>query len=398
MRILIVSNTYPPADISGVGALVYELAHLYGDEGHFVRVITRVAPDDDPYAIAAQGPKILFPLAAAWRYLKIAKTARFDVVHVHESDGAIVSLVLRLARWLRRPSGKPRLVVTLHVTYVQERRAVRPVKANGKIVSRPTPSERIFAWVRAPLHALLGRLTARLADGVATASRKTAEEIEADYGVKPDAAIPNGVPRWLTDKAQTASDDVSTEPGGLRPVVLFVGRMRTRKAVAVLLEAFAQLRATAPEAELILAGDGEHRQALESQAESLGILEATRFLGAVPRGEIDRWYRKADVFCLPSTYEGFPVVILEAMAAGLPVVATSVSGIPEAVEHGVTGLLVEPEDAVGLAQALGRLASDAELCSRMGQSAKRSLNERFSIRTTGATYMDLFEKVLEADD
>lgn len=394
MRILIVSNTYPPADISGVGALVYELAHRFGDGGHRVRVITRVAPADDAYAVPAHGPKMLFPLFAAWSYLRLATADGYDIVHVHESDGCLVALWLRLTRLLRS-SATPRLVATLQVTYVQERRAVRPVTANGKIVSTPTASERIFAWLRAPLHSALGRLTARLADSVVTASRQTATEIAEDYGVEPRVVIPNGVPRWLTrEDCATAADLPDPDLGGRSPVVLFVGRLRTRKAVAVLLEGFAHLLEAAPGAQLILAGDGEHRATLERRAEALGITAATRFLGAVARAQLDPWYRAADIFCLPSTYEGFPVAILEAMAAGLPVVATSVSGIPEAIEDGVTGLLVEPEDASGLAQALGQLAHDAALRSEMGRNARRSLRQKFSIETVAAAYLEHFETLL----
>ncbi len=157
MRILIVSNTYPPADISGVGALVSELAHQLGDGGHHVRVLTRRPPASDAYALGVQWPKLLFPLRAGWRCLRMVAASTFDLVHVHESDGVFVVLMLRVARLLRRRSGSPRLVATLQVSYVRERRAVRPVRADGRIVSRPTAGERLFGWVRAPMHSLLGR-------------------------------------------------------------------------------------------------------------------------------------------------------------------------------------------------------------------------------------------------
>ena len=135
---------------------------------------------------------------------------------------------------------------------------------------------------------------------------------------------------------------------------------------------------------------------MEEQAEALDIASAVSFLGAVPRAEMDSWYGAADIFCLPSIYEGFPVVILEAMAAGLPVVSTTVSGIPEAIEDGVTGLLVAPEDAAALADALDKLAANPRLCSEMGQNARASLREKFSIETTGAAYMELFEHCLRS--
>ena len=161
MRILLISNTFPPADLSGVGTLVAELAAELGRQGHEVDVLTRHAAGD-PAAVGVRGPKLLFPLLAGARYLGLVRRA-YDVVHVHESDGAGVALALRLARRLGRAPGRPRLVLTLHVSYVAERRAVRAVRANGRVVSRPTPAERVFALLRAPLHAVLGRWTARLA-------------------------------------------------------------------------------------------------------------------------------------------------------------------------------------------------------------------------------------------
>ena len=398
MRVLLISNTYPPADISGVGVLVHELARQLVDGAHHVRVLTRRPPPDDAYASGVGGPKLLFPLRAGWRCLRMVTASSFDLVHVHESDGVFAVLLARLARWLNR-SCTPRLVATLQVSYVRERRSVRPIRAGGRIVSRPTASERVFAWLRAPLHSLLGRLTAHWSDAVVAPSQVTAREIEEDYGAPVEAVIPNGVSWWPDDDSDS---DAARKPGDTDgdpwPAVLYVGRMRTRKAVAVLLEAFAGLLRNQPQAHLILAGDGEHRQALEQRARSLGIGQAVRFLGAVPREQMGRWYRAADVFCLPSIYEGFPVAILEAMAAGLPVVSTTVSGIPEAVEDGVTGLLVEPEDAAGLTGALECLAADAELCRDMGQAARRLVHERFSIDTICAAYLELWRRQLSTTE
>ncbi|MEM7588091.1 MAG: glycosyltransferase family 4 protein, partial [Acidobacteriota bacterium] len=401
VHILTVSNTYPPADISGVGSLVFELAHLFGEQEpaeHRVSVLTRVVPPDDPYAIGVGGAKILFPLYAGWRFLKLAGSTPYDVVHLHESDGVMVAVVHRLARIFGLRAGRSKLAVTLHVSYVRERLSVRPIRADGKIVSRPTGSERVFAWLRAPLLSFLGKLTARLCDGIATVSKVTAGEIEADYRVPVDAAIPNGVSRWIArDDAQVPVRDEGVDGEAERegwPAVLFVGRLRTRKAAAVLLEAFAILLKDWPQAQLILAGSGEHHEALQQHAETLGIAPSTRFLGAVPRAEMDRWYQVADVFCLPSIYEGFPVTILEAMAAGLPVVSTTVSGIPEAIEDGVSGYLVEPESATGLAEALARLAADRELTRSMGRNARRAVREQFSIEATGAAYLELWQKLV----
>jgi glycosyltransferase involved in cell wall biosynthesis len=411
MRVLIVTNTYPPADITGVGALVYELAQELDAEGHGALVLTRTAAPDDHLAVPTGGRKLLFPLLAGWRYLGLARQREFDLVHVHESDGVLVALALRLARLLGLRAGRARLMATLQVSYRRERLVVRPVRANGRVVSRPTGSERIFAWIRAPLLSFLGRLTARLSDAVVAPSAVTAGELEEDYGARVMAVIPNGVaelPEGDLKKGGTflkkgGTFEKAPENGDLKkggtfeeaggPVVLYAGRLRTRKAVAVLVEAFAKLLETVP-ARLVVAGDGEHRQALEARVDDLGIGSSVRFLGAVPRPEMLRWYGTADIFCLPSLYEGFPLAILEAMAAGLPVVSTTVSGIPEAVEHGVTGLLVPPEDAAGLASALERLVEDADLRRTMGEAGRRRVAEEFAISKICADYLESWRSLL----
>ena len=138
MRRLIVTNTYPPGDSTGVGALVYELARQLGAEGHEAVVLTREAPEDDGFAIATGGRKLFFPWHAGRRFLRLARERPFDLVHVHESDGVLVALALRLARWLGRPAGRARLMATLQVSYRRERLAVRPIRADGRVVSRPT--------------------------------------------------------------------------------------------------------------------------------------------------------------------------------------------------------------------------------------------------------------------
>jgi glycosyltransferase involved in cell wall biosynthesis len=388
MRLLIVTNTYPPAEITGVGALVYELAQQLTAEGHDAVVLTREAPREDSCAVATGGRKILFPWNAGWRFLRLAREKPFDLVHVHESDGVLVALALRLARWFKHPAGQARLMVTLQVSYRRERLSVRPICADGSIVSRPTAGERLFAWGRAPLLSLLGRFTAQLAEAVVAPSRVTAHELEEDYGAQGVVVIPNGVP----EIPETSRQNTDLE----RPVMLYAGRLRTRKAVAVLVEAFATLRHRRS-ASLVIAGDGEHREALEERVRALGLEGSVLFLGAIPRPDMLRWYATADIFCLPSLYEGFPVAILEAMAAGLPVVSTTVSGIPEAVADGATGLLVPPENATALAAALDRLAGNEVLRERMGEAGRRRVRETFAISKVCAAYMDQWQKLVDSN-
>ncbi len=206
---------------------------------------------------------------------------------------------------------------------------MRPVRDRGTTVSRPTFSEWVFAWLRAPILAGLGQLTARLADAVVAPSRTTALELARDYHCSVRAVIPNGVLAPAAPPTD-AIRSIATES-----TVLYVGRLRTRKAVAVLLEAIAAIGARRPDLRLVIAGDGEQGAALRQRAAKSDLHGRVEFVGALSREAIAERYRQAAVLCLPSIYEGFPVTIVEAMAAGLPVVATRVAGVPEAVEHGV---------------------------------------------------------------
>lgn len=393
MRILIVSNTYPPADISGVGALVYELAHQLGASGHHVVVLTRQAPEGDPYAVGTAGRKLLYPLLAGFLFLRLWRRHRFDLVHVHESDGVAVVLLLRLLRLFGLAGGRARLVSTLQVSYRRERWSVRPVRAkgpggSGRVLSRPTFDERIFAFVRAPLHAFLGRLTVWLSDALVAPSRVTAGELEEDYGARDVRVIANGIRCEDLEAAGRGRDAFPDRP----PTVLYVGRLRTRKAVAVLLEAFVEVRRQVPGATLVVVGDGEQRAALEERRRELGFGDEVQFTGALPREAIVGFYARADVYCLPSLYEGFPVAILEAMAAALPVVSTTVSGIPEAVLPGSTGTLVEPEDVAGLAAALAELLADRDQARAWGEAGRAFLAERFSIEAVTREYLELWRE------
>jgi phosphatidylinositol alpha-1,6-mannosyltransferase len=162
-------------------------------------------------------------------------------------------------------------------------------------------------------------------------------------------------------------------PRSARPgfTILCVAHFYPRKSIGTLLSALVQVRRAHPEARLRLVGHGPEEQHLRLFTRRLGLEGAVDFLGHVPRADLAAEYRAADVFCLPSRQEGFGIVYLEAMAAGLPVVACAAAAVPEVVEDGRTGLLTSPLRPGELAAALGRLAEDAALRRRLGESGRR---------------------------
>jgi glycosyltransferase involved in cell wall biosynthesis len=168
-----------------------------------------------------------------------------------------------------------------------------------------------------------------------------------------------------------------TNDGQGPPTILAVGRLDHRKAHRLLVEALALLRARGIEARAVVVGEGPERSALERQADDLGVRDRLSLPGAVGQDEIDSWFAAADVFCLPSLAEGLPVVLMEAMACGLPVVAPRLMGIPELVEDSVSGVLVTPARADELADALERLLANGELRRSLGAAGRERVVAEF---------------------
>lgn len=171
-------------------------------------------------------------------------------------------------------------------------------------------------------------------------------------------------------------------PSGAGDRLLFVGRLVAAKGLPVLLAALALARRERPSLSLAVVGDGPDRPALEAEAQALGLGGSVSFLGYRNQEQVADLLSESSALVLPSFAEGVPVVLMEAMAAGLPVVATRIAGIPELVEDGVSGLLVPPGDEEALARAiLGVMASPA---GRMGEAGRARIRAEFEARTEAA--------------
>ena len=184
---------------------------------------------------------------------------------------------------------------------------------------------------------------------------------------------------------------VERAKGAGEPIeVLCVGRLVVAKGLPVLIEAIAELAERDVAVTVTLVGDGPERGAIEAQARALGVGDRVRLLGAMsPEQLIDR-YAAADVFCLPSFAEGIPVVLMEAMASGLPVVTTRITGIPELVEDGSSGALVAPGRPELLADAIERLAADPALRERWGARGRERVIEEFDVAESAHRLQGLF--------
>jgi glycosyltransferase involved in cell wall biosynthesis len=171
-------------------------------------------------------------------------------------------------------------------------------------------------------------------------------------------------------------------------VVLTPARLHDQKGHAFLLEAAARV----PDATFVLAGDGPLRADLEARAAELGVAERCVFLGQ--RTDVPDLLAAADLFVLPSLYEGLPISVLEAMAARRPVVATAIGGTDEAVMHEATGLLVPPRDAPALASAIRRLRADPALAHRLAVAGRERVEREFSSEAMARNVMRVYDEVL----
>ncbi len=376
LRVLLIANTLPPTDVSGVGEQVVQLADGLRERGCEVRILGR--------AESGLGSiKALFPLTVVSRALREVHRFRPEVVQTHESDGGLVVFFLAVVRDLLEV--RPRLVALFQVSYRREFRAVRRLNLPTAAQVEPSRSEKIFKWTRAPWHILLGLLSARSVDQVLAPSRQTLRELEEDYGVTEGAVLPNAM---IERKAQPEPVAIPDHEQGL----LIVGRMRVRKGIEVALAALASMP-TENRPRLWLAGDGEHRPGLEAAAERLRLQEHVRFLGRCTAGQVLTLLNRTSALLVPSTYEGMPLVILEAMSESCPVVASAVSGIPEVVIDGETGWLVPAEDATALASAIEAVSVDQEETLRRGRAGYLRWMRYFRPQEAAAVWL---ERVAEA--
>jgi colanic acid/amylovoran biosynthesis glycosyltransferase len=185
-----------------------------------------------------------------------------------------------------------------------------------------------------------------------------------------------------------------SEDGGPRDRpfrLLMVGRLVSVKGPSVLVEALSHLKRAGREVDAVLVGDGPRRARLERMAEQFDVSDRVTFAGAVGQDVMREFYVGADVFCLPSFFEGLPVVLMEAMAMELPVVTTAITGVPELVEDGRSGLLVRPGRADLLAEAIARMQdSSPEERRAMGRAGRERVLAEFDVSDSARRLRSLF--------
>jgi len=342
-----------PYDYAYPGGVVTHISHLYDQfikMGHIVKVITPcsnrkaplygqdIIPLGRPFPVPSGGsiaratlsPALSSPARA------ILERERFDIVHLHEPLGSTLPLtVLRVSNWVN--------VGTFHAYHREPR---------GYQLMRPF----VIRW----FNKLHGKIAVSK-----PAMNYISKHFPGDYTI-----IPNGI-------------DVEHFSAPVSPIqrfcdgklnILFVGRMEKRKGLRYLLNAYKEVKRELPHSRLIVVGPGARRgyERLVSKAKLKDVV----FVGYVSNEDLPRYYETADLFCAPATgEESFGIVLLEAMAAAKPIVASHIDGYASVVSHGVEGLLVPPKDEPALATAIIRLLSDKSLRQEMGSRGRLKVEE-----------------------
>lgn len=261
------------------------------------------------------------------------------------------------------------------------RRSIPFVASLKGIVADELLNERGLVRALLSIQARWERKNVARADRVLVTSRYSAGVAERRYRVPSSkiAVVPEliDLADWETRFAQAPRHPRE------RPTILSVARMYPRKRLEDLLTASVRLRERLPGVQVRIVGSGsEQPQLLRLEAE-LGLHDTVHFLGEVSRSRLAEEYANADCFCLPSVQEGFGIVFLEAMAAGLPVVACRTAAVPEVVPDGVGGILVEPRRPDQLAEALEEMLTDSRRRKEMGEAARRRAAEFDAPRVAG---------------
>ena len=213
------------------------------------------------------------------------------------------------------------------------------------------------------------------------------------YGIAQCKVIANCIPTSTYASPGVSRRQWRAQEGFAEDDVLFVcvARFARQKNHALLVKAFAQVCARHPNARLLLVGDGVLRNDLETQVNGLGLASRVRFLGL--RTDIPEVLAACDVFALSSEFEGNPLSVLEAMAAGLPTVSTAVGGVPSLLENGTSGILVHSGDAEGFSKAMESLLLNGNLRQSMGVAAARRARERFDVANMVRAYEAVYESL-----
>lgn len=349
LRICFITKMYPPRT-GGGSTYAYELANALGERGHKVDVYTQAVSEEDDDVqthsnvtvtrITQTRPLVVFSTL----YFSIACRLRIDFEPYDVIHGTLMpASTVAFDPWFLEGVDTP-LVLTSHGTSFDEARAVDP----------QGPVDYLFKYVFHPLNVVMDVVSGQSADQIIAVSDHTREQLRDLYRFD-DAKLEMVPPGIDTDRFRPV-DNRHPAVNRSRQSILVLSRLDPRKGIDKAIRAFARLNRS--DAELLIAGTGRLESRLKELASDLNVRENVRFLGFVSDEELPALYSSVDLFVLPSEYEGFGIVFMEAMACGTPVIGTDVGGVPTAIDDGETGYIVPIGEISELTKRLQVLLND----------------------------------------
>jgi glycosyltransferase involved in cell wall biosynthesis len=359
VRVLVVSGIWPP-DVGGPASHAPDVASFLQERGHEVEVVTTASTPPPPRPYPVHGIRRSLPKGAIHLRVaaEVARRARaVDAVYTTGMFGRSAAG----ASAARRP----------YVLKLTADPAFERARRRGTVGGNVDDFQRHGGGPVVRALRVARDVELRRAAHVFTPSAYL-RELALSWGVAPGrvSVLPNPAPAL---PALPPREELRERLGLNGATLAFAGRLTAQKSLEVALEALAE----ADGVRLVLAGDGDRRQALEVYAAELGLAERVRFLGPRPREQVLELFRAADAALLSSSWENFPHTVVEALAVGTPVLATATGGVAEVVRDGENGLLVAPGDADALGKAIRRYFGDPALRERLGAAAAESV-ARFS--------------------
>ncbi|MDG4831789.1 glycosyltransferase family 4 protein [Solwaraspora sp. WMMD1047] len=378
-RVLMLSWEYPPVLVGGLGRHVHALATSLATAGHDVTVITRhadgapleeytdgvrvIRAPEDPVGFALATPTLLawtmaFNHTLTRAALRAADTSGgYDIIHAH--DWLVAHTAVTLKEHLNLP-----LITTIHATEAGRHQGWLPDDLNKTIHS-------VEHW--------LSHESTRLI----VCSEYMRQQVGHLFDVSPERVdvVPNGVDDRAWHARPRAVASARKRFAGDGPLIGYAGRLVYEKGVQHLMHAVPQLRDRHPGLRVVIAGDGPYRAELQEEARRLKLERTVRFAGFMTASQLPAVLGATDATVVPSLYEPFGMVALEAAAAGAPLAVAATGGLAEIVEPGVTGVTFPHSNPDALAGAVGSLLADEVFARRVARRARSMVSERYGWTT-----------------
>jgi glycosyltransferase involved in cell wall biosynthesis len=407
VRIAVLAHSFPRFPGDTHGPFVKRLSESLAARGHRVWALVPFDPElgDDPATpLAIRSFRYVRP--DRWHRLGYSRTLKRDVglrIAAYLQSPLYFAFGTRaLGRLVRREG-----IELIHAHWILPNGwiAERVARAAGIPYAVTLHGSDVFMAERNPLFGAMARRALAGAAYVTSCSGELRDRLLAVGGAEHAGKVllvPNGTDPAGADGAAVAGWRRRLGVPDGAPLVVAVGRLVDKKGFAYLIDAAPAILAAAPEARIAIGGGGDLRRPLEERARRAGVAGAVRFTGGLAHHEVLALIAAADLFVMPSVrdprgnVDGLPIVVLEAMAAGVPVVATAVSGMGLAVADGDTGLLVPEKDPAALAAAVAGLLADPERARRLGEAGRRRVRDELNWGAVAAIHDRLARRALAA--